>query len=273
MEKKIKVAVLTGDDRTWALDAWARTLPWMAEKYELTGIWVFPEKLKGNTGAGIPLWYLKTFGLSSFLIFGFYALKRKATKRISSWEALARRHSSALYRARTPNAPEVSAWVREKAVDVLFVSVNDILQKVILNAPRSGLINRHSSLLPSCRGVFPYFWAKGQGLPSGVTFHCVQEDVDSGPILCQMRHPASQQNISMLRFYMDTHHIFPEMALLALERLTRACFKERSPLLSDSYFSFPTARDAKIFRQKGGKIAEWSDLCYEPSLRFEENFS
>ncbi len=51
-----------------------------------------------------------------------------------------------------------------------------------------GTFNIHPSLLPEYRGPSPLFWQYRDGrLESGVTVHCLTEDLDAGPIVAQTR--------------------------------------------------------------------------------------
>ena len=51
---------------------------------------------------------------------------------------------------------------------------------------RRASINAHPSLLPKYRGPNPYFWViKNQETTSGITFHLIDDDYDTGAILAQ----------------------------------------------------------------------------------------
>ncbi len=52
--------------------------------------------------------------------------------------------------------------------------------------PQRGTLNLHKSLLPNYRGMPPGFWELYDGTTeSGVSIHWVDEDLDTGPIVCQ----------------------------------------------------------------------------------------
>ncbi|MEW5692631.1 MAG: methionyl-tRNA formyltransferase [Candidatus Hydrogenedentota bacterium] len=56
----------------------------------------------------------------------------------------------------------------------------------LLVLPSFGFINIHPSLLPEYRGGNPYFWVIANGeKETGVTFHKMDENFDTGPILYQ----------------------------------------------------------------------------------------
>ncbi|MDE2598237.1 MAG: hypothetical protein KGL40_01295 [Rhodocyclaceae bacterium] len=60
-----------------------------------------------------------------------------------------------------------------------------ILKQPLLAFPRLGFINTHPSLLPWNRGKHYNFWALVEQAPFGVTLHCVDPGIDSGPIVAQ----------------------------------------------------------------------------------------
>jgi methionyl-tRNA formyltransferase len=62
-----------------------------------------------------------------------------------------------------------------------------------LAVPRLGWLNGHPSLLPSHRGPLPVAWAIREGEDEiGITFHRMDADLDTGPILSQRRYPLGE---------------------------------------------------------------------------------
>lgn len=60
------------------------------------------------------------------------------------------------------------------------------LPRSVLQIPRYGVLNIHSSLLPKYRGPAPVLWAIRNGDPDlGVTVHRMDEEFDTGPVLAQ----------------------------------------------------------------------------------------
>jgi len=60
------------------------------------------------------------------------------------------------------------------------------LSPELLALPRLGCVNAHSSLLPKYRGPRPVFWQLMHGeTQTGMTFHRMDTDFDTGPILVQ----------------------------------------------------------------------------------------
>ncbi|HEY2742613.1 MAG TPA: formyltransferase family protein [Gaiellaceae bacterium] len=62
-----------------------------------------------------------------------------------------------------------------------------------LAVPRLGWLNGHPSLLPRHRGPLPVAWAIREGDEEiGITFHRMDAELDTGPILAQRRYPLGE---------------------------------------------------------------------------------
>ena len=71
--------------------------------------------------------------------------------------------------------------------DIILVgSWGERISKDIYSIPKIASINAHPSLLPKYRGPNPYFWViRNQEQTTGVSFHLVDDDYDTGAILAQ----------------------------------------------------------------------------------------
>jgi Formyl transferase len=259
-----KIAIFTADDSTWALATWVKTLPLLIQNYDVVGIYLFPDRLGSLKGNQTLRWYWQIFGLYNVLIMALYAIKvkfRMACAPIGNWQQLARKYQLQLLEAESPNHAEVVNWTEANDIDVVLIMVGNILKPAIINAPKIGVINKHASLLPSCRGLFPSFWGRLTGVPIGVTFHQVDAGIDTGRALVESSYGPTQG--SMLRFYMDTFDMYPQMAVAAVEKLIAREYLPRVNRPS-SYYSLPTRADYCAYRRRGFKIAQVSDLFYVP---------
>lgn len=81
--------------------------------------------------------------------------------------------------------------LQEYAPDLIVVAAyGQILPATILEAPRFGCLNVHTSLLPKYRGAAPIQWAIANGEPeTGVTIMKMDAGLDTGPILAMRRTP------------------------------------------------------------------------------------
>jgi len=73
---------------------------------------------------------------------------------------------------------------------VLVVAYGQILPQSILDLPRHGCLNVHTSLLPKYRGAAPIQWAIANGdAETGVTVMKMDAGLDTGPVVAQRRTP------------------------------------------------------------------------------------
>lgn len=86
---------------------------------------------------------------------------------------------------------EELAPLRALHVDIVLVGgFGIIFKRPILDLPKIGCVNMHSSLLPKHRGPNPFCAVILAGeQESGVTFHIMEEKIDSGDILEQASFP------------------------------------------------------------------------------------
>jgi len=86
---------------------------------------------------------------------------------------------------------EFLGWLDEQSADLnVVVAYGQILRREILDSAVMGSINVHASLLPELRGAAPIQWAIARGHDlTGVTVMRMEEKLDAGPILLQVREP------------------------------------------------------------------------------------
>ena len=84
-----------------------------------------------------------------------------------------------------------------------------------LAVPRLGWLNGHPSLLPRHRGPLPVAWAIREGDEEiGFTFHRMDAELDTGPILAQRRFPIVE--------YEPPDAFYPRIGPVGMEALTEA---------------------------------------------------
>jgi methionyl-tRNA formyltransferase len=85
----------------------------------------------------------------------------------------------------------------------------------VLAIPELGVVNGHPSMLPRHRGPYPFAWAvREQDAELGMTYHLMDEDFDTGPILAQDSRPMPDE--------VSFPTLQPLLASLSLELLPRA---------------------------------------------------
>jgi methionyl-tRNA formyltransferase len=84
-------------------------------------------------------------------------------------------------------SPASIEWAKEFAPDVLLsLHYRNLIPKQILDLPPLGGVNLHPSLLPNYRGTNSVVWVIINGeTETGFTFHRMDEEFDTGPILLQ----------------------------------------------------------------------------------------
>jgi methionyl-tRNA formyltransferase len=88
-----------------------------------------------------------------------------------------------------------------------------------LAVPRLGWLNGHPSLLPRHRGPVPIAWAIRDGDEEvGVTFHRMDAELDTGPILAQSSYPLGEL-VEPNTFYEGMGQVVMKTLAAALERL------------------------------------------------------
>ena len=90
------------------------------------------------------------------------------------------------------------AELRELKPDlIIVVAYGQILPPAILDLPRYGCLNVHTSLLPKYRGAAPIQWAIANGeVETGVTIMKMDAGLDTGAILSQSRTPIHAEDDS-----------------------------------------------------------------------------
>lgn len=112
-----------------------------------------------------------------------------------------------------------------------------------LAVPRLGWLNGHPSLLPRHRGPLPVAWAIREGDEEiGFTFHRMEAELDTGPILAQKRFPLGEYQAPDV-FYPRVAPVAMKVLAEALERL--AAGEEGEPQAEGgNYESFFTEDDS-----------------------------
>jgi methionyl-tRNA formyltransferase len=108
-------------------------------------------------------------------------------------ERLRKRHNLKAIEVANINSFEFVRIAKNLDPDILLIgSWGQILKKHVIEIPNKYCINCHPSYLPAHRGSNPYTSAIMHGEEySGVSFHQVDEDIDTGPLILQEKVPIS----------------------------------------------------------------------------------
>ncbi len=94
-------------------------------------------------------------------------------------------HELPVWQPEKARSPETLERLRELAPDlIVVVAYGQLLPQALLEIPRRGCLNIHTSLLPRWRGAAPIQWAMATGdAQTGVTLMRMDAGLDTGPIL------------------------------------------------------------------------------------------
>ncbi len=244
-------AIFTEEEYLYLLPAWKKTVALLAGEHTLVGIWVFPSVLKGMRGWRIPVWYLRTFGVwvtGRLAVRTLFARMRAG----SGFFGMAKEAGAPMFHAASPNATEVVDWVRAEGVDVVCITLGQIVKPPLLQAVRKAVVNKHSALLPALRGLMPVFWALLEQQPVGVTVHEVSTDIDAGRVLVQRAYP--QPFTSVTDAYSTAYADMPELMHRAFAVLGGAPPELVPGERAQSYRSLPTRADVRRFFAAGHRF-------------------
>jgi hypothetical protein len=268
--KKKKIVVICQEDKLWSLFAWNNVLkiPEIITEFDFVGFWNCEEKFVNIKQKDTWKWYLNTFGVVAFFQLGIFALFYKISLIYnsifkgysSSFESLCKNNNINHYKTNSPNSPDFIKWVKKNEIDILIIMVGHILQEEILAAPKICTINKHASLLPGNKGVFPYFWAYLKGEKQGVSFHVVNKAIDEGALAYQEKIEDSNIINSMVSFYFYCYKNYGKMLYKALKNIEKNSFANSLTTASPSYHSLPTIQDYSAFRKLNGKVITLTDL-------------
>lgn len=102
-------------------------------------------------------------------------------------------------RVKSVNSKDVITWITEHQPDLIILNGTRIVSKRVLTSTPVKFVNTHLGITPRYRGVHGGYWAIAQGDSEqfGTTVHLVDEGVDTGNILKQIRiQPTKKDNFS-----------------------------------------------------------------------------
>lgn len=101
---------------------------------------------------------------------------------------LAEKHNLPILQPHSLKEDDFKAQLRQLNPDIFVVVAFKILPKDVINIPKFGSVNLHSSLLPKYRGAAPINWAVLNGdQETGITIFQIEPKVDTGDMLLQRK--------------------------------------------------------------------------------------
>lgn len=185
------------------------------------------------------------------------ALLGTRTGRIHSLQSVAEDAGARFLRMDDPNAESSRDTLRALSPDVLVsIACPRILRRRTLAIPRLIALNVHSALLPRNRGMLPTFWSLMEDPPRpGVTLHVMSPKLDDGEILLQRAVPASRETTSLHALLAMCKRTAADLVVEGLALVASGSWAlSPNPSSEATTNRFPTAREVRDFRRKGGRI-------------------
>lgn len=165
-----------------------------------------------------------------------------------------RRRGIPIIEAMDVNDPAVVQRVRALEPDILVSSGNQIFKRDLLKSAKVACINRHTSLLPAYKGIYPLFWCLlNEEKEVGVSLHVMTPKIDEGGVIGQIAVPIDPKDT----FFSLFERCFAASGPLVVETVGKLAAGTAAPIVngrSASYYSYPSAEDVHRFRQAGKRM-------------------
>lgn len=155
-----------------------------------------------------------------------------------------------------PNSAESVGWLKSLNPDLLIsFSAPCVFKAELLQLPKYGCINLHCSLLPAYAGLLPSFWTLYENAEQlGATVHKMDDKIDNGAILGQVEVPIPP-NPTMFSVIKATKWAGGMLMVSVIKEILNGTSLERvNSIEAGSYYSWPTVKQIKDFRLRGGRL-------------------
>ena len=160
-------------------------------------------------------------------------------------------HNIPIYQPTTLKDGTVEKEIREMNPDlIVVVAYGKIIPQSIIDIPKYGIINVHSSLLPKYRGAAPINAALINGDDkTGVTIMYIAEELDAGDIIL-----TKETEITEEETFLTLHDKLKDIGAEALTEAVRMIFAGTNPRISQNHSE---ATFIKPFKKEDLKI-DWN---------------
>lgn len=163
-------------------------------------------------------------------------------------------------------AAEISDAIKKYSITVgLVMTFPYTIPKSIFQLPSKGFINFHYGLLPQCRGPQPIFWhILNNDNETGITLHCLDEGIDTGPIILQEKMPITNYDTYGIMQSKLAHAGAKSAAtllkILSFGNIVPAAAQDES---NAAYYKNPTAKEITLNWQtmSSQKIIKTINAC------------
>ena len=253
----MRIVIITQDDPFYLPDNLDYLFNNLPEQTEVVGCVVTRVSPFGKTESLLDKAKstLEIFGLRFFVRYGVDFLVSKLPNRPTVRKVLKKYGIPEVPISNSLNSSDSLTRLREFTPDLLIsVLGNQIFRRPLIDLAPSGCLNLHTALLPKYRGLMPSFWVlKNREKETGVSVFYVDEGIDSGPILVQERFPIA--NMTQRELIKATKMLGMKAIIGSIEKIRD---QDTDTLPNDdnesTYYSFPTRKDVKEFREAGARF-------------------
>ena len=247
-----KILVITNDDNIWLLPAWYKVLKTKDDRVVFKKILTVPDRLSNLSEVQKYSYYLKIFGIINFILLGIFFLLN-AVKNVNIKKNISK--YALLEKLNSFDTERISLEIINNKPDIVFITCGYIIPNKLLDINKDIIwINKHASLLPQTKGLFPYIWNVINNKKQGISFHKVIKNIDQGEIVHQEQ---IIEKSSMVSFYKEIYYSFDKYFFKFLSSLNNQSSLKNT---SGDYYSLPTKKDMEIFNNNGGEIIKMKDL-------------
>lgn len=160
-------------------------------------------------------------------------------------------HNIPIYQPNTLKSEETKELIKSLNPDlIVVVAYGKILPKDIIEIPKYGVINVHSSLLPKYRGAAPINAAIIQGeSKSGVSIMYIAEELDAGDVILTVETDIADEDT-----FLTLHDRLKELGAKGLLEAVKLIEKEEAPRYPQDHSK---ATFVKPFKKEDCKI-DWN---------------
>jgi methionyl-tRNA formyltransferase len=143
---------------------------------------------------------------------------------------------------------------RAFAPDLLISSNSLLFKQQLLEMPKKGCINRHSSMLPRHGGVWPVLYAiLAADNEVGVTIHTMTKKIDGGKIVKQKSFKRLGE-LNLFKLYDKAFRLSVELTIDAISIYAKDGIRVDSQDIVPQYNSFPSSEALLTFKKIGGRF-------------------
>ncbi len=141
-------------------------------------------------------------------------------------------HNIPVYQPNSLKNEETQNLIKNLNPDlIVVVAYGKILPKKIIDMPKYGVINVHSSLLPKYRGAAPINAALIHGeVESGVSIMYIAEELDAGDVILTVKTPISDEDT-----FLTLHDRLKELGAQGLIQAVRLIEKGEAPRIVQNH--------------------------------------